>query len=149
MCCFASPLQVFPGCLLEVCCHDVTQQPPTPPPPSYFPHGYLLTFAFLPDVSETFGGPALLSIFQLSFSLSLWQPSEALGGRRSAVMNPRSSHSCGSVGLCDHGKSGPPITAHDVQMFSSIPVNTKGTLPPPHLLRFVSFAAVTQSLMKP
>lgn len=34
-------------------------------------------------------------------------------------MNLCGSHSCGSVGVCDHGKSGPPITAHAVQMFSS------------------------------
>lgn len=34
-------------------------------------------------------------------------------------MNRCGSHSCGSVGVCHHGKSGPPITAHAVQMFSS------------------------------
>lgn len=122
-----------------MCFHDVTQQPP---PPSPHPIYLIVIFWRLHSCIQQ-----LLSLFQLSSScslsssFSLFQPSEATVGRRNTVMNPHGSHSCGSVGVCDHGKSGPPITAHDVQMFSSVPVNTKGTLPPPSVTLCVFFCS--------
>lgn len=139
---------------LEVCLHALSQQLFF----ILFSSSLSSLFAFLPSVKPSADSPSssLFPIFQhssscwlleallsasISFSPCSHQGLQSGGGTWSGQLGP-----CGSIGVCEHGKSGPPITAQAVQTSSRVPGNTKGTLPSICRHTFCLCSPVTQSL---
>lgn len=122
-------------------------------PLSSFPPPYLLCLQSCRQSDLRQAGPP--AAYSPSFSTApaagcffLFSPLQPSGPtRRTTIRNP--SWVCVALVELEHGKSGPPITAHAVQMFSCTPVNTKGTLP--SICRYYAFcfSPVTQSLTMP